>query len=275
MLSIDELHALYPRAPEAYIDAFAQQSDDLFERFDIGQNANRLQFFLAQIDHESGGLTVTAENLNYSAQRLCEVWPKRFPTIDAANPYARNPEALANVVYCSRMGNGPEESGDGWRYRGRGYIQITGRDGYENVGQIAGLDLLGNPDLATEPEHALLVACGFWSWKQLNDLCDTGDFVKVTIRINGGTNGMADRRAWLDKVRRTLASPPPLADHPSTEEVISVQRALQTKGYREVGAADGVIAPRTIAAITRFRQQNGLGDGLIDDQLKAALGISD
>jgi putative chitinase len=171
------------------------------------------------------------------------------------------------------MGNGPEGSGDGFRFRGRGYIQITGRDGYANVGREAGLDLVGQPDLAFSPEHALPVACGFWRWKSVNEVCDTGDFEKVTRRINGGTVGMTDRRAWLDKVRRTLATPPSPAAQPPVDEVIAVQRALQARRFTEVGAADGVVGPRTIAAITRFRQQNGLPAGLIDAKLKRALGI--
>ncbi|HMR30910.1 MAG TPA: peptidoglycan-binding protein [Geminicoccaceae bacterium] len=267
------LRALFPRAAEPHLAAFATQSDGLLVRFGIDATPTRLHFFLAQLGHESGGLTVTAENMSYSAQRMTEVWPGRFPSLASARPFERNPERLANHVYANRMGNGPEGSGDGFRYRGRGYIQITGRDGYAEVGREAALDLVRQPDLAFAPEHALLVACGFWRWKGLNELCDTGDFEKVTRRINGGTTGMADRRAWLDKVRRTLMAVPAAEEQPPAAEVIAVQRALQARRFTEVGAADGIVGPRTIAAITRFRQQNGLPAGMIDGELKRALGI--
>jgi putative chitinase len=213
------------------------------------------------------------ENLNYAAERLCAVWPSRFPNLDAAQLCSRNPQSIANTVYCGRMGNGPIESGDGWRYRGRGYIQLTGRDAYRSVGIIANLELEDTPDLASQPANALLVACSFWQWKNLNEICSTGDFIKVTRRINGGTHGMADRNAWLDKVRRILNDPPDIAAQPSAEEVIALQRALQSRGYREIGAADGLIGPRTLSAIRRFRQMNDLGPGLVDAQLKASLGL--
>lgn len=272
-LSKTLLRTLFPRAAEPHLAAFAAQSDRLLRQFGIDATPTRLHFFLAQIGHESGGLTVTRENMSYSAERMMQVWPSRFPTLASARPFERNPERLANRVYGGRMGNGSESSGDGFRFRGRGYIQITGRDGYANVGREAGLDLVGQPDLAFDPEHALAVACGFWRWKRLNELCDTGDFVRVTERINGGTTGMADRRAWLDKVRRTLLEAPAPDEQPPVEEVIAVQRALQSRRFTEVGAADGVVGPRTIAAITRFRQQNGLPPGTIDAELKRALGI--
>lgn len=278
MLSKSKIRALFPRAPEDRLAAFARQNGDLFQRFGIDANPTRLGFFLAQVGHESGGLTVKAENMNYSAKRLTQVWPSRFPSLAAARPFARNPEKLGNNVYANRMGNGPPETGDGYSYRGRGYIQITGRDGYEKVGAIAGLKLVDEPDLAVDAKHALLVACAFWKWKKLNPLCDGGDFVKVTRRINGGTIGLADRRAWLDKVRRTLHSPTSEAAlEISAETIVDVQRALQSRRFTEVGAADGIMGPRTAAAIMRFRQQNGLPDSppapLIDKKLLTALGV--
>lgn len=273
MLTAEIVRELYPRATPAHIAAFAAQNGGCFKDSEIDRGASRLPFFLAQIGHESGGMTVTEENMSYRAERIREVWPRRFPTVASARPFERNPERLANRVYANRMGNGSEASGDGFRYRGRGYIQITGRDGYRNVGRIAGIDLERQPERAFAPADALQVACAFWRWKKLNELADTGDFVAVTRRINGGTVGLVDRRAWLDKVRRVLARPPALAAQPPAAEVIAVQRALQARRFTEVGAADGVIGPRTIAAITRFRQQQGLGEGLIDERLKAALGI--
>ena len=279
MLSESLIRELYPRAPARRVTTFAAQNGELFRRYGIDASPTRLSYFLAQLGHESGGLTVEAENMNYSARRLMQVWPRRFPTLASARPYAHNPEKLGNYVYANRMGNGPPESGDGFKYRGRGYIQITGRDGYKEVGAIADLGLVGNPDLAFKPSQALLVACSFWEWKNLNPLCDLGDFVRVTRRINGGTNGMADRRAWLDKVRRVLDVPRPAATRGiSAETITDVQRALQSRRVTEVGAADGITGPRTAAAIMRFREQNGLPPSppaaLIDNKLLAARGVA-
>ncbi|MBI1179946.1 MAG: glycoside hydrolase family 19 protein [Alphaproteobacteria bacterium] len=273
MLSIDIVRALYPRAPREHVDAFAAQNGGLFAQYGISDKPLRLQHFLAQIGHESGGLTIMEENMNYRAERLREVWPSRFTDMALANRCAGNPELLANTVYCDRMGNGNSASGDGWRYRGRGYIQITGRDGYRNVGAQAGLDLEGNPDLAFAPDRALAVACGFWRWKDLNTVSDTGDFVAVTRRINGGINGLADRKAWFDKVRRVLGAPVPMDEQPDAPDVVAIQRRLQALGYRELGAADGIIGPRTAAAITRFRHDKGLGNGMVDAALLQALGL--
>jgi putative chitinase len=271
MLSEAQLKAIYPRAPGALISALVSQSGPVFQEFGISALPNRLHYFLAQVGHESGGLTVTEENLNYSAQRLMAVWPKRFPNLAAAQPFAHNPEKLANKVYSNRMGNGPPESGDGFRYRGRGLIQITGKDGYGEVGVRIGLNLVGEPDRAAAPADALRVACGFWKWKNINPACDAADFVKVTKLINGGTVGLDDRRAWLVKVRAALAEPPPVSKQPSAADVRLVQLALRARGFTEIGAADGLLGSRTAAAISKFRQRNGMPPGLIDDQLLAVL----
>lgn len=273
MLTRDIFAALYPRGPAAHLDALAAQAEGLFRRYRITAG-NRRDFMLAQIGHESGGLTVTEENMRYRAERIVEVWPSRFPTVDAARLFANNPEKLASSVYANRMGNGPAASGDGFRFRGRGYIQLTGRGAYRDVGRITGLDLEGEPDLAVQPEHALHVACGFWEWKGLNDLCDGGDYVAVTRRINGGTIGMADRRAWLDKVLRTFAEPAPADARLKVEDIIAVQRALQRAGFPEIGAADGIVGPRTLAALARYRLKMGMPAGGIDAALRRSLGLA-
>lgn len=275
MLEREQIVGLYPKASGPDLDAFEAQKGALFEKFGISSKPIRLLYFLAQIGHESAGLTITEENLNYRAARLVEVWPKVFKNERSARPFAGNPEALANKVYANRMGNGPPSSGDGWRFHGRGYIQITGRKTYRDVGVIAQLDLENEPELAASPEHALRVACAFWQWKDVNPFCDLGDFKKVTRLVNGGLNGLADRRAWLDKARRILAEPDHLVEPPSPATAIAIQRALQARGYTEVGAADGDIGRRTIAAIMRFREEHDLGDGLIDDALLKALGVDE
>ncbi|MBF0610549.1 MAG: glycoside hydrolase family 19 protein [Magnetococcales bacterium] len=271
----DQLASLYPKARAGLVDAMASQAEQVFGQYGISDGVNRLQYFLAQIGHESGGLSITEENLNYSPLRLTQVWPKRFPTLQVAQLYAGNPEKLANYVYANRNGNGPPESGDGWLFRGRGLIQITGRDAYQNLGKATGIDLLNQPGLANDPSNALIVACGFWKWKKLNPLCDKGDFNQVTKLINGGFNGLPDRMAWLDKVRRIISTPPQLPNADAPDVVIPVQQALRAKGYTEVGAADGVVGPRTKAAIRHYCQKTGLPDGdAIDLTLLQALGVT-
>jgi putative chitinase len=265
---------LYPRAAAEHLAAFAAQADGLLRGYGMARKPIRLQFFLAQMGHESMGLSGTEEDLNYRAERLLQIWPRRFLSLADAAPYARNPQKLAEFVYGGRRDLGNKLAGDGWLFRGRGYIQLTGRITYAEVGAIAGLDLENQPELVASPDHALHVVCAFWEWKGLNKVCDSGDFEAVTRRVSGGVHGLQDRRAWLDKVRRALASPPAPENQPPPALVVAVQRALQKKGYTEIGAADGDIGPRSIAAITRFRLAQGLPAGLIDKKLLTALEIS-
>jgi putative chitinase len=147
--------------------------------------------FLAQLSVESGNLRSTEENLNYSAKRLTQVWKTRFPTIASAEPYAHNPEALANYVYANRLGNGNEASGDGYRYRGRGLIQITGRENYRKVGYE------NNPDALTDPDIAAHSAAQFWTNRNLNAhskrRLSRDQFNAISRTINGGNNGSQER----------------------------------------------------------------------------------
>jgi putative chitinase len=207
MLTMQSLMTLYPDAPLNNRQYLVAQSPILFTKYGISLNRNRLLFFLAQIGHESAGLEIQQENLNYSVARLRQVWPGRFRSASTAAACAGKPEALANLVYGGRMGN--FEPGDGYRYRGRGYIQLTGREAYREVGRRTGLKLEDQPDLALDVAHALHIACGFWDWKGINPICDRGDFVGVTKRINGGTVGLDDRLAWLARVRAVLAREAP------------------------------------------------------------------
>lgn len=157
--------------------------------------------FLGQVLHESAGLTQFSENLNYSAERLCAVWPGRFPTLAAAQPFARNPQALANKVYGGRMGN--TEPGDGWRYRGRGPIQLTGKDNYAFVGNLIGQDLTGLPELMEQPRYALEATIAWWEAKIPDSML--GDVEKISLRVNGGLIGLADRVALTNDARSALA----------------------------------------------------------------------
>lgn len=160
----------------------------------------RRAHFMAQLAHESAGFTRLVENLNYSADGLRRTWPSRFTAAQALQ-YGRRPEAIANRVYGNRLGNGGEATGDGWRYRGRGYLQLTGRANYREFGQRLGVDLEANPDRAAEPEIAMRIAESYWLHKGLHLLADMDDLEGITRRINGGLNGLDDRRRWLAKFK--------------------------------------------------------------------------
>ena len=156
----------------------------------------RLVHFLAQVAHESAGLARTEEALSYSAARLVEVWPNRFPTVAAAKPYARNPQALANKVYGGRLGN--RAAGDGWRYRGGGGLGTTGRANYAEAGFEA------DPDALRRPENFLAPALLYWRTRGCNALADRGDLDAITVKINGGKNGLVDRRKRLAAAERVF-----------------------------------------------------------------------
>lgn len=179
------------------------------ERFGINTH-KQIAAFLAQTAHESGGYTMLVENLNYRAATMAVCWPNRFGVKNPDGTWAkdakgarvpnkfalaleRKPEMIANVVYASRMGNGPTESGEGWKYRGRGLKQLTGKDNYTRCGNAIGVDLVNNPDLLLEPKYASLSAAWFWSANKCGHYADSDDFVGLTKRINGGTIGLADR----------------------------------------------------------------------------------
>jgi putative chitinase len=167
----------------------------------------RLWAWLATMGHESVDLTRLEENLNYSATRMREVWPARFRGrvgVARSNQLAHNPEALANFVYANRMGNGPESSGDGWRFRGRTPTHLTGRENYREAGRALGVDLEGDPDRANDPDVMFRVACWFWHSRNLNALADKGDMRAITKRVNGGYNGLTDRLARYDRAKRAI-----------------------------------------------------------------------
>ena len=165
----------------------------------------RQAMFLAQLAHESGSFRFVEENLNYSVEALQRVFKKYFPTDELALMYARQPEKIANRVYANRMGNGEESSGDGWKYRGRGLIQLTGKDNYAAFSLKANNNALLEPDSVAEPELAAMSAGWFWDTNGLNKLSDTGDVRAVTRRINGGFNGLADREAKYNKLITILS----------------------------------------------------------------------
>ena len=162
----------------------------------------RIAAFVAQVGHESGQFTRLVENLNYSADALCKTWPNRFNS-ELANAVARKPEHIANIAYGNRMGN--TAPGDGWKYRGRGLIQITGKDNYRACGEALGMDLIALPQLLEKPQHACMSAAWFWATNGLNTLAAAGKFDTITQRINGGQNGVADRQALYARALKVLA----------------------------------------------------------------------
>jgi putative chitinase len=174
---------------------------ETFEKYDIS-TPKRQAYFIGQCMHESGGFKQLKENLNYSAKGLMATWPSRFPDIDTAEKYERNPEKIANKVYSGRMGN--TEDGDGAKYIGRGLIQLTGKENYANCGNAIGVDLVANPDLLSTPKYAALSAGWFWNRRGLNALADADDIDTITKRINGGLIGLADRKAKVEMVSKYL-----------------------------------------------------------------------
>jgi len=189
-------------------------------RFGI-ESEKQVAAWLAQTAHESGGYTMLVENLNYRATTLAACWPNRFAEMGpdkkpkrtekgaliptkVAESIAGKPELIANMVYSKRMGNGPAESGEGWKYRGRGLKQLTGKDNYTRCGQALELDLVANPDLLLEPEGAALSAAWFWSVNKCGPLADADDFVGLTKKINGGTIGLADREKRYKSVLASI-----------------------------------------------------------------------
>jgi len=192
MITVEQFIEMFPKNknPQAWTTAL----NEVLPTYKI-DTPERIASFLAQCGHESSGFTVLQENLNYSADGLNKIFKKYFPTLDSAQPYARKPEMIANRVYGGRMGNGDEASGEGYRYRGRGPIQLTGKDNYTACSDFLFQDdtLLQNPDMLLDPEYALHSACWFWWKNDLNNYADSADLVTMTKRINGGTIGLEDR----------------------------------------------------------------------------------
>ena len=192
MITVEQFTEMFPKNknPQAWTTAL----NEVLPTYKI-DTPERIASFLAQCGHESAGFTVLQENLNYSADGLNKIFKKYFPTLDSAQPYARKPEMIANRVYGGRMGNGDEASGEGYKFRGRGPIQLTGKDNYAACSDFLFQDdtLVQNPDMLLDPEYALHSACWFWWKNDLNNYADSADLVTMTKRINGGTIGLEDR----------------------------------------------------------------------------------
>lgn len=190
-LTFDQFVEIFEAGTAERVLAFSEPLNDAMERWDI-LTPERQSMFLANVAHESSGLMVLQENLSYSARRLTEVWPSRFPTLEVAEPYERNPQRLANRVYAGRMENGDEASGDGWRYRGRGPIQATGRKNYRRYQEASGRPVLEVPDMMLDPVVGSDFAGWFWNDVGANEPADDLDLARARRLINGSTLGLKD-----------------------------------------------------------------------------------
>ena len=178
--------------------------NDTFSQFGI-LTPNQQAAFIGQCGHECGHFRILEENLNYRAATLMKLWPKRFPTLEIANAYAGNPKKIANMVYANRMGNRDESSGDGYRFRGRGCIQLTGHANYFHAGKALGVDFVMEPDLVATPKYAAMTAGWFWKTHGCNEVAESADWLKLTKKINGGTIGLEDRIAHTKQALEALS----------------------------------------------------------------------
>lgn len=203
MLTTDQLQQIMPRCD---IKTWVSSLNMAMRTYSIDLSPQRMAAFLAQVAHESGECTRLIESLNYSTpERICAMWPSRFQTVESARVYVKNPELLANKVYSGRMGN--DAPGDGYKYRGRGLFQITGKANYMAAGKALSLPIIYHPQYVEQPNVAALTAAWFWDKSGLNYLAnqDTDQaFEAITRKINGGNNGMRERKAYWDLAKKVL-----------------------------------------------------------------------
>jgi putative chitinase len=193
-ITLDLLRKIAPSTKVAVLEKFVEPLNTVATYYEMTNSAPRLAAFLAQMAHESGGFNATKENLNYSAKGLMTTFKKYFPTQELAKQYERKPEKIANRVYANRMGNGPEESGDGYKFCGRGLIQLTGKQNYSRFAKDLGITIDETVAYMETASGAVSSAGWFWDNNNLNQYCDKDDFITLTKRINGGTIGLADRQ---------------------------------------------------------------------------------
>lgn len=273
------INAIFPNNKNA--EELAEALNAVLPQYEI-DTKNRVAAFLAQCGHESAGFTILKENLNYSAESLCKVWPKRFTSLAAAKPYNRNPEKIANKVYADRMGNGSESSGDGYKFRGRGAIQLTGKDNYSNFAKSIGKTLDETVSYCETLEGAIASACFFWSKNKLNTCADIPDMVALTKKINGGTIGLEDRKHHFSKALSALDGK--VSSHNETKSSnVSYTETIKNGSKGELAkkvqkalgiSADGIFGAGSVKALKVWQSNNGLtADGIAGpNTLKKLLG---
>ena len=274
MLTASQFKELFPNCkdPDGWVDAM----NEVFPKYEIN-TPERIASFIAQCGHESGGWRVFSENLNYSAKALDAIFGKYFKRAARdSEPYHRQPEKIANVVYANRMANGDTASGDGWKYRGRGPIQLTGKANYSAFAEDMDVDVLDNPDRVSEDkEIALMSAIWYWNKNKLNRYADSGDIKTMTKRINGGYIGLEDRIHHWKEALHMLGSD--ASEHESDDEFVEEPSpediGVLRKGMKSVGVvmmqealgitADGDFGPGTERALKEWQSANGLvADGI-------------
>jgi putative chitinase len=280
---VEVLKQLAPRAKDSYLEAI-RHGDPLFEEHGI-TTPLRMAHFLAQALHETGGFGILRENMNYSAQRMVEIFgvhrhSARVTPSEAAGLEGR-PEDIAERVYglgnptkAAELGN--TKAGDGFRYRGNGVLQTTGRGNHRRMGNACGIDFEGNPELVTAPEYALLPALHEWSEGNLSSFADRNDFRTITRRINGGYNGLEEREAWFNKLWPLLKgdSDPhePWEAGDDDARVKWLQKALNELGADPKLDVDGRYGPATRKAVRDFQAAEGIGvDGIAGPVTEASI----
>lgn len=206
MLTLSQLKQLLPKNP--YVEHWHHALEQLFPDYDIN-TPKRMAAFIAQCSHESGGFMILKENLNYKAATLRKIFPKYFPNDQIANDYASRPNkqvAIASKVYANRMGNGDEASQDGWKFCGRGLIQLTGKSNYQAFADSLEMDINDVPEYLATFEGASQSACWYWETNKLNQWADAGDILTLTKRINGGLIGYEDRKKHYDHALHVLGA---------------------------------------------------------------------
>ena len=203
-ITLELLKEICPSTKSIVLAKYVEPLNIIGEHFDLFENPKRMAAFLAQIAHESGGFNITRENLNYSALGLTKTFKKYFRTVEIATPYAKKPAMIANKVYANRMMNGPPASGDGYKFRGRGLIQLTGRENYTKFAKSINKSLDETIAYLETPEGAVASAGWFWNTNKLNIYADKDDFKGLTRRINGGDIGMADRKHHYEIALKVL-----------------------------------------------------------------------
>lgn len=252
---------------------------EIFPKYDI-TTPQRVAGFIAQCGHESAGFKVLSENLNYSSKALNAIFPKYFKRAGRdAEEYHRQPEKIANVVYANRMENGDTDSGDGWTFRGGGYLQLTGRYNYTEFGRDIGMSAEEATDYVRTPKGAIESACWFWKENNINRYCDNMDILGMTKRINGGTIGLADRmKHWAEAIEVLTGEAPEVPeDNPEGYTVIKrgskgeqVKKVQETLGI----TADGDFGPGTEAAVKAWQAENELmADGIVGPKTMEKMGL--
>lgn len=203
-LDIIQLSDIFGGSPN-FFEQWEEPLNDTMKKYQINTEARMVEF-VAQVGHESNRFNSVEENLNYSADGLMKTFGKYFPTSIGAMTYARQPQRIANRVYANRNGNGDEASGDGWMYRGRGLIQVTGRDNYKACGIELGIDCVNYPDYLKDTKYACMSAGWYWNSRNLNSLADFGNTVAITQRVNGGQNGIEDRLHLVQLIKKAMRS---------------------------------------------------------------------